>query len=168
MADYAQTASIWAGQQVNRIEIFDDIDVSLLADFFDEGFGDAPTGGVPEGVGYAGVRVAAFAGDVDFAVHAVEFGAPVGQLANQAGAFPDDPLDDGFITDAAAGAEGVFDMRLEAVFNGQYRGDTTLGIPGVAVGQSPFTDQRYITLFCGFQRRPQSRNPGPDHQAIRK
>ena len=117
---------------------------------------------------HSGIAVATFQRDVDLAVNPVKIGSPIIQLPDQVRALFDHPLNNRFISDAAAGFHRIGNMRLETVRRGQHRSDAALCVPGIAVGKGTLADQRNIAMLCRFQRRPQTGNAGPDDQTVRK
>lgn len=136
-ATVAAEAQAALGNQVDRDALLQKLDVRPLARLVEQGFEDRRTGGVG-GMNDAPVAVAALAGEVKLETTVVD---AVVLVTGERHALLDQPFDrfaavfDGephrvFVAQAAAGIEGVLDMRLHGIGVVEHGGHAALGPEG--------------------------------------
>ena len=122
----------------------------------------------------APVAVATFAGQVELEAAIV---VAMLLIPGKGHALLDQPLDgfaamlDGeahgiFMAQAAAGIEGVLDMRLHGIGVIQHRGDTALGPERRAIGQVAFAEHRDTQVAGEVQCQAETGGTAADHQDI--
>ncbi len=88
-------------------------------------------GGVAQRVHNAAMAVATLAAEYELALLGVESRAPIDKLANVAGRFADDHLDDLAVAQVGAGDERILDVVGEVIAGVNHAGDAALSIIAV-------------------------------------
>lgn len=118
------------------------------------------------GVENAVSAVGGFPGEGEPAPFAVELGAPLDQLLNQAGAFGNQYPDCFRITEAGAGDEGVLFMKFYPVVIAENDGNSTLGILRRRFFEGILGDDQNVTGRSQIDSCTHTGDPGADHQEI--
>ena len=99
-------------QQIDGKMIFENRNVGMVADFFDQAGFNRAAGGVAQRVDDAVVRMSAFEREGDLAVLAVKGRAPFDELRDAQWAFRDEFAHGGFVAQPRAGDDRVLEMRF--------------------------------------------------------
>ena len=164
--DQDAPALAFVRDQVDRDAVLPDPDVRVAPGLRDDRPHDLAAGLVAQRVGDPCVRVAPFAPQGDVAVDFVEMRPPVDQLADPAGCFADDHLDDLGVAQALAGRQRVGDVVVKPVVGIEHAGDAPLGVVAVALAHLVLGDGEHAVIARGFPAQTETRDPAADDQHI--
>jgi hypothetical protein len=97
----------------------------------------------------------------------IEPDAQFHQFLNSGGTVFDDQIHDIRVTEAIPGGQGILDVQIKRIKPAENRGNTALGMHGIAFHDIPFGDQGHTAMFSDFQGEHQSCDPASDNQKIR-